>query len=93
MQRSFSGLSVFTPSHHLLRRCSAHLSPDPGSYVLLPGAPNSGAGLSPHLAVHVGFCPGDVMVMVDDHGAAEHVQVLHHVLLCICQCGDLRVVA
>lgn len=33
------------------------------------------------------------MVMVDDHGAAEHVQVLHHVLLCICQCGDLCIVA
>lgn len=47
----------------------------------------------PHLAVHVGFRPGDVMVMVDDHGPAQHMQVLHHVLLGICQRGDLRVVA
>lgn len=47
----------------------------------------------PHLAVHVGFRPGDVMVVVDDHGPAEHMQVFHHVLLGIRQSGDLRVVA
>ena len=33
------------------------------------------------------------MTLVSDHGAAEHVQVLHYILLRICQCGDLRVVA
>lgn len=33
------------------------------------------------------------MVVVDDHGAAEDMQVFHHILLDICQCGDLSVVA
>lgn len=47
----------------------------------------------PYRAVHVGFSPNNVMVMVDDHGTAEHVQVLHHVLLDIRQRGDLSVVA
>lgn len=50
-------------------------------------------GSGPHLAVHVGFCPSDVVVMVDDHGATEHVQILHYILLGVCQRGDLRVVA
>lgn len=44
-------------------------------------------------AVHVSLCPDDVVVVVDDHGTAQHVQVLHHVLLRISQCGDLCVVA
>lgn len=43
--------------------------------------------------VHVGLGPNNVMVVVDDHGTAEHVQVLHHVLLDVCQRGDLSVVA
>lgn len=67
--------------------------PCPGSHLLCPGTPNSGVGSGPHLAVHVGFGPDDVVVMIDDHGAAEHVQVLHHILLSISQCGDLCVVA
>lgn len=46
-----------------------------------------------HLAVHVSFSPDDVVVVVDDHGAAEHMQVFHHVLLGVCQGRDLRVVA
>lgn len=68
----------------------------PPQEVLCPPLPHPGAptcSLGPHLAVHVGFGPGDVMVMVDDHGPAEHMQVFHHVLLGICQCGDLCVVA
>lgn len=68
----------------LPRRCSGH--PSPTQEPLL-------APLGPHLAIYVGFGPGDVVVVVDDHGPAEHVQVFHHVLLGICQCGDLRVVA
>lgn len=64
--------------------------------VLCPPLPNPGApacSLGPHLAIYVGFGPGDVVVVVDDHGPAKHMQVFHHVLLGICQCGDLRVVA
>lgn len=68
------------------------MSPDPGSRPLLPGSLLWSRART-HLAVHVGFRPGDISVTVDDHGAAEHVQVLHHVLLGICQRGDLRVVA
>lgn len=60
---------------------------------LTPWGPQLWRGSGPHLAVHVGFRPGDVMVVVDDHGAAEDVQVLHHVLLGVCQRGDLCVVA
>lgn len=52
----------------------------------------TGAG-GPYRAVHVGFGPDDVVVVVDDHGPAEHVQVLHDILLDICQRGDLSVVA
>lgn len=68
----------------------------PPQEVLWPPLPNPGApacSLGPHLAIYVGFGPGDVVVVVDDHGPAEHVQVFHHVLLGIRQCGDLRVVA
>lgn len=67
----------------------------PPQEVLCPPLPNPGApacSLGPHLAIYVGFGPGDVMVVVDDHGPAEHMQVFHHVLLGIRQCGDLRVV-
>ena len=35
--------------------------------------------------VHIGLRPDDVMVMVDDHWSAEHVEVLHDVLLHISQ--------
>lgn len=57
------------------------------------GSPESEATLRAHLAVHVGLRPDDVMVMVNDHGAAEHMQVFHHILLGVGQRGDLCVVA
>lgn len=60
---------------------------------LMPWGPSLCGGVRAHLAVHVSFGPDDVVVMVDDHGAAEHMQVLHHVLLGVCQGRDLRVVA
>lgn len=50
-------------------------------------------GVIPYRAVHVGFSPYNVVVMVDDHRTAENMQVLHHVLLDVCQCGDLGIVA
>lgn len=55
--------------------------------------PSLWGGVRAHLAVHVSFGPDDVVVVVDDHGAAEHMQVLHHVLLGVCQGRYLRVVA
>lgn len=50
-------------------------------------------GLRPHHCVHVGLGPDDVVVVVDDHRPAEHVQVLHDVLLHVGQGGDVCVVA
>lgn len=43
-------------------------------------------------AVHVGLGPDDVVVVVDDHRSAEHVKVLHDVLLHVGQRGDVCVV-
>lgn len=51
------------------------------------------AGLWPHHCVHVSLSPDDVVVVVDDHGPAEHMQVLHDVLLHVGQRGDVCVVA
>lgn len=50
-------------------------------------------GVIPYRTVHVGFSPYNVVVMVDDHRTAENMQVLHHVLLDVRQCGDLGIVA
>ena len=47
---------------------------------------------SSHHCVHVGLSPDDVMVVVDDHGPAQNMQVLHDVLLDVCQRGDVCVV-
>lgn len=50
-------------------------------------------GRGSHHGVHVGFGPDDVVVVVDDHGPTQHVQVLHHVLLHVGQRRHVRVVA
>lgn len=56
------------------------------------GSSKLGLGSSSHHRVHVGFCPNDVVVVVDDHWSAENVQILHDVLLHISQCGDVCVI-
>lgn len=33
------------------------------------------------------------MIVVDDHWTTKHMQILHHILLNVCQGGDLSVVA
>ena len=43
-------------------------------------------------SVHIGLRPDDVVVMVDHHRSAEHVEVLHDVLLHVSQCWDVCVV-
>lgn len=50
-------------------------------------------GLCPHHCIHVSLSPDDVVVVVDDHRPAEHMQVLHDVLLHVGQGGDVCVVA
>lgn len=42
-----------------------------------------------HSAVHVGFRPHCVVLVVDHLGPAHDVKVPHHVLLDVCQSGDL----
>lgn len=46
-----------------------------------------------HSAVHVGFRPHRVVFVVDDFGSTHDVKVPHHVLLDVCQSGDLTEVA
>lgn len=43
-----------------------------------------------HRVVDVSLRPHHVMFLIDDFGSTEHVQILHHVLLYVCQRGDLR---
>lgn len=42
-----------------------------------------------HGAVHVGLRPHGVVLVVDHFGPAHDVKVPHHVLLDVCQSGDL----
>lgn len=70
-----------------IRQLLARLSQIPGLSL------GFGWGWSPYRTVHVGFSPDDVVVVVDDHGPAEHMQVLHDIFLDVCQRGDLSVVA
>lgn len=51
------------------------------------------AARSTHSAIDVGLGPHRVMLLVDHLGSAQHVEILHHVLLHICQRGNLSEVA
>ena len=46
-------------------------------------------GLSTHSVIDVGLGPHGVVFLVYHLGAAQHVEVLHHVLLHVRQGGDL----
>lgn len=48
---------------------------------------------STHGAIDVGLSPHRVMLLVDHLGTTQHVEILHHILLNICQCGNLSEVA
>lgn len=43
-----------------------------------------------HCVVDVSLRPHHVMFLIDDFGSTEHVQILHYILLHVCQGGDLR---
>lgn len=48
---------------------------------------------STHGVIDVGLSPHRVMLLVDHLRTTQHMEILHHILLHICQCGNLSEVA
>lgn len=48
---------------------------------------------STHSVVDISLSPHRVVFPIDHLGTTQHVEILHHILLHICQCGDLCEVA
>lgn len=48
---------------------------------------------STHSAIDVGFSPYCVVLPVNHFRSTQHMEIFHHVLLHICQCGNLSEVA